>query len=656
MTEMRTRPGLDDETPAVEPASFAPRPRVVAIAVVVLAVAALLPWVGSLQWRGEGVVNVALVRGGRPFAEPSHAGYLILGMAAESLLPGRTSADLNHFSLILAVLATLAVARLRSVLARGGVPLDRMLEPMAAAFALLSAGPWVVRALSADPTATATLLSVVAVTWAWTGRLARAAWTWVLLVLIASRAVLLLPLILLAPRVRGDIRTALLPMALIGIYLAVVRPGLAPAGDPAGPPSVADDLLRLLVGMGGLLIMALVGSGVALKRGSLHRRFAAAVGASFMLHALLLIPKVGLVEALTPLVPWWAVLAGGGVASLGRAFGRARRLVLAPAGAGLGLLVLAAGLWLAHRHQVAPTFRRAEHNTDFMRGTAVALSRPYRLAGGWEDLRFLDQALDFRVRPWELMQPVIPLPDRVLSDRARAVIDSCLHHEDVLLLRRASQAVPLIADTRGLAQVIKVEAPPPGPVYGPSPKPEAANAAEATNAAGTATSSWTGGLATFGSALALERIECVLPPDRAPGGLISLRFLWQARWPPGGEPAEAAGRPLRVATRIVDASGRVAVDLTHWLAHGLVPVAELGGQRFEEIVVGAVPADSGPGDYGVEVAVYWPLPGEAAALELDLGHGREHHLKVVTAGIPPGVTPQSARTASFRLEARDSPR
>src|SRR5688572_19173707 len=149
MSAMRPRPGSAGETPGAEVTSRSPRPRTMAILVVLLAVTALLPWVRSLQWRGEGVVNVALVRGGRPFAEPSHAGYLILGMAAESLLPSRTSADLNHASFVFTVLAVLAVARLRSVLARGGAPVDRMLEPLATALALVAAGPWVVRALSA---------------------------------------------------------------------------------------------------------------------------------------------------------------------------------------------------------------------------------------------------------------------------------------------------------------------------------------------------------------------------------------------------------------------------------------------------------------------------------------------------------------------------
>jgi hypothetical protein len=641
-----------------------------AILVVLLAVVALLPWVRSLQWRGEGVVNVGLVRGGRPFAEPSHAGYLILGMAAESLLPSRTSADLNHASFVLTVLAVLAVARLRSVLARGGAPVDRMLEPLATALALVAAGPWVVRALSADPTALATLLGVAAVVWAWTGRFAAGAWLGMLLAPIASRAVLFWPLILFAPRVRGDLRAALAPMAITAAYLLVVRPGLAPAGNPDGPPPIADDLLRLGVGMGGLLTMALLGSGVALRRGGLHRRFLAAVTMCLALHAILLGPRVGLEEAMAPLAPWWAVLAGGGVASLGRAFGRARRLVLAPAGAGLGIAVLAAGLWFAHRHQIAPTFRRAEHSTHFMRTIPEALDRPFRLAGGWEDLRFLDQAIEFGVRPWELVQPVVPLPDRVLAGPARAVLDSSLHQVDVLLLRRTNQAVPLVADSRGLAQIVKLEAArPPALAPAPTPAPTPPTATSETELRSplealarsvprdtTASRSPGTGLAFFGDALVLERVECVLPPDRAPGGLISLRLAWNARWPAGGLPEEAAGEPLRVATRIVDASGRVAVDLTHWVANGLLELAELGGSRFEEIVVGAVPADSGPGDYGVEVAVYRPLPGEAAAMALDLGHRRQHHLPVTTAGLPPGVTPQSVRAASFRLEARESPR
>jgi hypothetical protein len=106
-----------------------------------------------------------------------------------------------------------------------------------------------------------------------------------------------------------------------------------------------------------------------------------------------------------------------------------------------------------------------------------------------------------------------------------------------------------------------------------------------------------------------------------------------------------------VATSVVDAGGRIGQDLTHCLAFGLVELAELGGRGFDEMLVFRLPPGFGPGDYGVEVAVYEPLAGDAAALDLDLGFFRQRRYPARTGGLPPGVTPQSVRAASFRLPA-----
>ena len=126
------------------------RPRLLAVLVTLLALAILLPWLSPTQWRGEGVLAVMAVRDGRPFGQLERAGYLILGMVADNILPTPTSRDLNLLGLLGGVLAALAVARFRSALARGGAPIDRLLEPLAAALALLSVGPLLARMPSAE--------------------------------------------------------------------------------------------------------------------------------------------------------------------------------------------------------------------------------------------------------------------------------------------------------------------------------------------------------------------------------------------------------------------------------------------------------------------------------------------------------------------------
>ena len=84
--------------------------------------------------------------------------------------------------------------------------------------------------------------------------------------------------------------------------------------------------------------------------------------------------------------------------------------------------------------------------------------------------------------------------------------------------------------------------------------------------------------------------------------------------------------------------------------HGLYDLPDLGGQRFEELLVGYLPASFEPGDYGVEVAVYMPRPGESAAHELELWGIGEAPLPVVSRGTPRGVTREAVRGASFRLD------
>ncbi len=123
----------------------------------------------------------------------------------------------------------------------------------------------------------------------------------------------------------------------------------------------------------------------------------------------------------------------------------------------------------------------------------------------------------------------------------------------------------------------------------------------------------------------------------------------------GGGGSLAVAR-LRVAMAVVDAGGRIVQDLTHELAHGLASLGELGGRRFSETVTFLVPGESGPGDYGVEVAVYEPLAGDAAALEHELGFFRQRRLGLSTGGIPPGVTPGSVRALSIRLKFPATPR
>jgi hypothetical protein len=106
---------------------------------------------------------------------------------------------------------------------------------------------------------------------------------------------------------------------------------------------------------------------------------------------------------------------------------------------------------------------------------------------------------------------------------------------------------------------------------------------------------------------------------------------------------------------VVDAGGRVRLDLTHWLVHGLLDPAELGGRRFTEILIFQLPEDWSAGDYGLEVAVYEPGPGDRTVLDLGLGTFGQHRFPVRIGANPPGVTPGSVRAASFRLQAPAPP-
>jgi hypothetical protein len=606
------------------------RPRLLAAIVGLLALMALAPWLTELQWRGEGVAAVRAVRSGRPFAIPDRAGYLVVGMAAESLLPGRTSFNLNCLGFAAGVLGTLAIARFRSVLARGGAPIDRLIEPIATAVALLASGPWVLRVLSADPAGVETLIAGVAASLAWTGRLPQATWIATLLGLVSSRSIALAPILFGAPRVRGDLRAALPPLAIWIATSALRLPELPPSGEL--PPSLVDDGLRLAVGFGGVAPLAAFGAVVGLARGGPHRRYVLSVLAAFV-SLLLLAGRAGVLEALVPLMPFAAVLAGGGLGSLRRAAARARRMALGPTAALLAFGLLAAGFAVATTREVAPIFRRAGEREDAFRAMALSLNRPYHMAGGWADRQLLDLALGFALPPWEPL-PIGPLPDRIRTPGQRAEIASRLVTQDIVLLQRLGQAVPLPADPRGLAQLLKSGGDPVSGATAAGPAPESSSVVD---------------VAAFGSELALERMETVLASGRTAGSLISFRLHWRAAWPAGERPSAARG-PLRVAMRIVDASGHVRLDLTHWLAHGLYDLPDLGGQRFEELLVGYLPASFEPGDYGVEVAVYTPRPGEAAAHELELWGIGEAPLPVVSRGIPRGVTREAVRGASFRLE------
>ncbi|HWN82364.1 MAG TPA: hypothetical protein VNM87_09740 [Candidatus Udaeobacter sp.] len=600
------------------------RPRLLAMIVSILALAALVPWLSEVQWRGEGVALVQAVRQGRPFAIPDRAGYLILGMAADTLFPGRTSLDLNMLGGLTAVLGILAMARFRSVLARGGVPLDRLTEPVATALALLSAGPWVLRAMSADPAGLEALLGGLAGALAWTGRMPQGMWVATLLAGISGRALGLVPIFLFAPRVRGDLKLALVPLALwIGVSL-VLRPGFPHALDPAGPPALGDDLLRLGIGLVGMAPLAAVGVLVGLARGGPHRRFALALLAAAGLLGFLG-RRLGLAESLVPLLPFLAVAAGGGVGSIRRLAGRWRRMALGPAALLLALCVLGAGLVTAYTQQVAPMWRRAREVRDGYRAMTSGLNRPYHFGGGWEDRRLLDLALGFALPPWEALG-MRPIPDHVLTPIERSTLDGHVRRQDVLLLQCRGQAIPLPADVRGLAQIFK--AGPAGENTAPYPTERE--------------------LAVFGSQLVLEDVQTVLARGRSAGGLITFRVHWRADWRAG----ESPGGPLRVAMRIVDGGGQVRLDMSHWLANGFLDSAALGQRRFEELVVGYLPDNLEAGDYGVEIGIYHPLPGERAAHEMQLWGLRESALPVVSRGVPLGVTAKAVRAASFRLDSR----
>jgi hypothetical protein len=619
------------------------RPRLLAVLVSLIALAVLGPWLSDLEWRGEAGSTVGAVLEGRPFSQPERAGYLILGIAADALLPSSTTRALNILGLVTGVLAALAVGRLRSALTRGGTPLDRLLEPLVTATALVASGPFLVRAVSADPAAVEVFLAATAAALAWTGRFPSGMAVFGLLLFVSSRAFLTLPMLLFAPRPRGDLRTGLVALVPWLLYALILRPGLHPSGDPAPARDAFREALVLAIGVGGIITLAAVGGAVGLIRGGPHRRFVFGLLATMLLHLVLLVPRAGWVESAVPLTPWWAVLAGSGVGSLRRAATRVLRLPLGRPAAGFGLLILALNLGLAVRYDAAPTWRRASHYRALCRELRQALVNPHRLAGGWHELKLFEVATDSRSRAWAPI-PGAPFPDRPLAVGEREVIDRALGDSHLLLLRRLRFAVILAQDSLGTAQILK-------PVFKPVPDEEIPLEKRQQGAGEPRPA---GGVATFCDELVLERTDVVMSPQRQAGGLVTVRLHWHAKWPGGGLPAAVDGErvapALRVATSVVDAGGRVGPDLSHWLAFGLAGLRELGGRRFDEVLIFRLPPEFRPGDYGVEVAVYEPLAGDAAALDHDLGFFRQRRHAVRTGGIPPGVTPRSVRAASFRLQ------
>lgn len=604
------------------------RPRLLAVLVTLLAGLVLAPWWSATQWRAAGVNAVAAVRDGRPFAEPGRAGYLILGMGADAILPGGTSRDLNLLGLAAGILATLAVARFRSARARGGAPVDRLLEPLAAALALLALGPVLVRMPSADAAAVEIAIAASAAALAWTGRLPTGLVVFGGLLFVSARSVVALPMLLAAPRVRGDLRSGLPALVPWILYAAVLRPGFAPGGDLGVERVLADQGLALLVGCGGVLVVAAIGAAVGVERGGPHRRYVLGVAATFVATAFLVAPRTGWEEAAVLLAPWLAVLAGSGVGSLRRAASRVTRVALGPVGAALGIALLAGNLALAVRHVAAPSWRDAERVPRLVADLGQALVGPLALAADRDQVALYDLATDFRRRPWAVLASG-PYPDRPLDVQRRGALDGAVRAGNVVLLRRSRYAMVLPKHAAGVEQIL-------------SPAAPAASSR----------------LAAFGDALVLEQVDVILPPGRRPGGLVTVRLQWQSTWPSGALPPGPAGRAateLRTAMSIVDASGRVRLDLTHWLGHGLLDLTALGGRRFHDILMFQLPPDCGAGDYGIEVAVAEPRRGSEAALELELGSGGGRRLPMRFGASPPGVTPRSVRAASFRLQLPPPP-
>jgi hypothetical protein len=340
-----------------------------------------------------------------------------------------------------------------------------------------------------------------------------------------------------------------------------------------------------------------------------------------------------------PATPWLAVLAASGIGSLRRMAARIRGLTLGPAGAVLGFLILGLNLGFAVRHWVAPAWRDAARFQALCLDMGKTAPPDYRVAGTWDDLLLYELSYELagesRLPPWERI-PGPPLPKgRMLGAAERARLDDVLRRASVLLLDRPRFAVFLAQDSLGTAQILE-DGPEAFQRSGVSP-PQIME----------------GWVAEFGSELVLERVLVITPPGRQVGGLVTLELHWHGEWSPGTFPKAENGRPaeaLKVGTSVVDGSGRVCLDLTHWLAHGFAGLDQLGGRRFSEMLIFRMPSDLDPGDYGVEVAVYEPLSGDAAALDLGLGFFRQRRVGVRTAGIPPGVTPRSVRASSFRLQ------
>jgi hypothetical protein len=591
-------------------------PRLLPLLILVIALVLYLPWLSEHEWQGSAVSTIEQVADARPLLDDGRTLYTVLAIAVDTLLPGSTTLALNLLSLIGTVLAAIAVARLRVRLH----PASSIIEPLVAACAFMVTGLVWRQAVAADAVSWELAVTVFAASLAWGGRPVAGMACFQLALLVSARAILNLPVMLLAIRRREDWKPALAWLLPWLLMAAIVRPRLLPVGEVVGIGNAlrVDGLVTLLA-TSGVALLAAVGAVGAARGWTGGRRFLAGALLAVLLHLVVLgrVATWGL--GYVSLTPWLAVLAAGVVGMLRssgeRWFGAGRWAAVGLVGA----LVVCTGA-VSWRHLVAPTLERAARFHALSRDLAAAY-RGIRVTGEWSAVRLFEHANRDRLRV-RTVRAWAPLDrDRPAGPAARMAVDRLLLDGDLLLLFDQRLAARLSGGQSAVTQLVEDR----------SAESERADQR----------------LGTYAGGLALDHVGMV-PPRPRPGSLLTLRVAWDIL------DRTASERPLpKVAIAVVDGRGAVRSACSYWLGLGLVGQDALQpGRQLHEDVMIRLDDDLEPGEYGVEVALYEPERGDGMLRDLELDLGRQRRRVIVAGAAPRGVTASALRAATMRIGAR----
>jgi len=472
-----------------------------------------------------------------------------------------------------------------------------------AATALIAAGPFLVRAPSADPAAVEIFLAATAAALAWTGRFPSGMMVFGAVLFVSSRALCSLPMLLAAPRPRGDLRAGLVALVPWLIYAVVVRPGFHPGADSAPPGDAFGEALVLAAGAGGILALAALGAAVGLLRAAriaasssdLRRRCFSTASCSFPAPAGWRAPYLSL---------------HGGRRSPEAAWGRCaeRRLAYRASRSARWERGSGSSSWRSISLSRSGTRRRPPGGEQAStERSVVTCARLSRAPSAWSARRMISPS-----------SPRHRLPSaRVGADSRRAAARPSTHRGRTRARRSGSREIerahaapapfrsrPGAGFSRDRAdRAASARVRPRRGVPAPGEKRRRAEPPAGGRCSGLprSASPWAASPPSAISSLSTRSSWSIRP-----GGSREDWSRCDSAGAPGGGRGSSrrradgvgAASELRVATSIVDAGGDVVQDLSHGLAFGLIALPDLGGKDFEETLMFRLPPQLGPGTMG----------------------------------------------------------